>query len=120
MSKIWLGTLIGECSAYDFRLILEERKPKNRLKCASVLVNVLDCSFFDNVQHIFKILSNRIDYMVSLPKIKLISHRKYNFDVSQLKVNAGHYVSSYYNEDSLRLLMFVLGMRVFSPWQDRQ
>ena len=36
-----LEALIAECTAYDFKLMLEEKKPKSGLKSVSVFVNGL-------------------------------------------------------------------------------
>ena len=59
-----LETLIAECTAYDFKLLLEEKKPKSGLKSISAFTNGLGGSIFfgidnvgivkglDDVQHI--------------------------------------------------------------------
>ena len=36
-----LNTLIAECTAYDFKVMLEEKKPKSRLKSVSAFANGL-------------------------------------------------------------------------------
>ena len=41
MNKTGLETLIGECTAYDFKLMLEERIPKSWLKSVSIFANGL-------------------------------------------------------------------------------
>ena len=51
-----LNTLIAECTAYDFKLMLEEEKPKNWLKSVSAFANGLGGSLFfgiDNDRIIF-------------------------------------------------------------------
>ena len=59
-----LKTLIAECTAYDFKVMLEEKKPKSWLKSVSAFANGLGGSLFfgidndgiakglDDVQHI--------------------------------------------------------------------
>ena len=41
-----LKTLIAECTAYDFKVMLEEKKPKSWLKSVSALANGLGGSLF--------------------------------------------------------------------------
>ena len=41
-----LKTLIAECTAYDFKLMLEEKKPKSWLKSVSTFANGLGGSLF--------------------------------------------------------------------------
>lgn len=41
-----LENLIAECTAYDFKLKLEERKPKSWLKSVSAFANGLGGSLF--------------------------------------------------------------------------
>ena len=51
-----LETLIAECTAYDFKLMLEEKKPKSWLKSVSAFANGLGGSLFfgiDNDRIIF-------------------------------------------------------------------
>ena len=40
-----LKALISECTAYDFKLMLEEKKPKSWLKSVSAFANGLGGSF---------------------------------------------------------------------------
>ena len=59
-----IKTLISECTAYDYKLMLEENKPKSWLKSVSAFANGLGGSLFygvnnegvvkglDNVQHV--------------------------------------------------------------------
>lgn len=104
MNKMGLDILIGKYIAYDFKLMFEERIPKNRLKSVSAFNNGLGGLFFDdediikrhdNVQYVCGIIGNRIDYMDPLPK----PHRTDNLDVLQLKVNADHDTSYYVGDD---------------------
>ena len=41
-----LNTLIAECTAYDFKVMLEEKKPKSWLKCVSGFATGLGGSLF--------------------------------------------------------------------------
>lgn len=41
-----LNTLIVECTAYDFKVMLEEKKPKSWLKSVSAFANGLSGSLF--------------------------------------------------------------------------
>ena len=38
-----LNSLIAECSAYDFKVMLEEKKPKSWLKSVSAFTNGFGC-----------------------------------------------------------------------------
>ena len=71
-----LNTLIAECTTYDFKLMLEEKKPKSWLKSVSAFANGLGGSLFfgidndgiarglDDVQHVCEAISTKIrDYM---------------------------------------------------------
>ena len=71
-----LKTLIAECTVYDFKVMLEEKKPKSWLRSVSAFANGLGGSFFfgidnegivkrlDDVQHVCETISSRIrDYM---------------------------------------------------------
>lgn len=75
-----LNALIAECTAYDFKVKLEEKRPKSWLKSVSAFANGLGGSLFfgiDNdgivkgfgdVQHVCEAISSRIrDYMDTLP-----------------------------------------------------
>ena len=64
-----IKTLISECTAYDFKLMLEEKKPKSWLKSVSAFANGLGGSLFfgmdndgiakglDDVQRICEVIS---------------------------------------------------------------
>ena len=43
--RMELNTLIAECTAYDFKLMLEEKKPKSWLKSVSAFANGLGGPF---------------------------------------------------------------------------
>ena len=46
-----LKTLIAECTAYDFKVMLEEKKPKSWLKSVSAFANGLGGSLFFGVDN---------------------------------------------------------------------
>lgn len=117
-----LENLIGECTAYDFKLMLEEKKPKSWLKSVSAFANGLGGSLFfgidnngivkglDDVQHVCEIVSTRIrDYMDPLPEVELIPHITDGFRILQLKVNSGNYTPYYYVGDGQRVAFVRIG-----------
>ena len=82
-----LNTLIAECTAYDFKMMLEEKKPKSWLKSVSAFANGLGGSLFfgiyndgivkglDDVQHVCEAISSRIrDYMDPQPEVEMIPY----------------------------------------------
>ena len=67
--------LISECTAYDFKIMLEEKRPKSWLKSVSAFANGLGGSLFigvdndgivkglDDIQRVCETISNKIrDY----------------------------------------------------------
>ena len=117
-----LRTLIAECTAYDFKVMLEEKKPKSWLKSVSAFANGLGGSLFfgiDNdgfikglgdVQHVCDAISSKIrDYMDPLPEVEMIPHIVDSSHVLQLKVNAGHYTPYYYVGDGQRIAFVRVG-----------
>ena len=117
-----LESLIGECTAYDFKVMLEERKPKSWLKSVSAFANGLGGSLFfgidndgtikglDNVQNVCETISSKIrDYMDPLPDVEMIPQRINDRDILQLKVNSGNYTPYYYVGDGLRIAFIRIG-----------
>ena len=117
-----LKTLIAECTAYDFKVMLEEKKPKSWLKSVSAFANGLGGSLFfginndgivkglDDVQHVCETISSRIrDYMDPLPEVELIPHNIDGSHILQLKVNSGHYTPYYYVGDGQRIAFVRVG-----------
>ncbi len=117
-----LATLIAECTAYDYKLMLEEKKPKSWLKSVSAFANGLGGSLFfgidndgivrglDDVQHVCEVISSKIrDYMDPLPEVEMIPQRIDEFDVLQLKVNASGYTPYYYVGDGQRIAFVRIG-----------
>lgn len=96
--KMKLETLIAECTAYDFKLMLEERKPKSWVKSISAFANGLGGSLFfgidndgvvrglDDMQHVCETISSKIrDYMDPLPVVEMIPQRLADLCILQLK-----------------------------------
>lgn len=117
-----LKTLIAECTAYDFKVMLEEKKPKSWLKSISAFANGLGGSLFfgidndgivkglDDVQHVCEAISSRIrDYMDPLLEVEMIPHDIDGLHILQLKVNAGHYTPYYYVGDGQRIAFVRVG-----------
>lgn len=115
--------LISECTAYDFKIMLEEKRPKSWLKSVSAFANGLGGSLFigvdndgivkglDDIQRVCETISNKIrDYMDPLPEVEMIPHKTdEGMNVLQLKVNAGNYTSYYYVGDGQRVAFVRIG-----------
>ena len=130
--RMELNTLIAECTAYDFKLMLEEKKPKSWLKSVGAFANGLGGSLFygidnnglvkglDDVQHVCEAISSKIrDYMDPLPEVEMIPHDMDGLRILQLKVNAGHYNHITTLAMVSALPLFVSVMRVFLPRQSK-
>ena len=114
--------LISECTAYDFKLKLEEKRPKSWLKSVCAFANGLGGSLFfgidndgvvnglENVQQVCVSISLKIrDYLDPLPNVELIPHRIGGLDILQLKVNPGSYTPYYYVGDGQRIAFVRVG-----------
>lgn len=115
--------LISECTAYDFKIMLEEKRPKSWLKSVSAFANGLGGSLFigvdndgivkglDDIQRVCETISNKIrDYMDPLPEVEMIPHKTdEGMNVLQLKVNAGNYTPYYYVGDGQRVAFVRIG-----------
>ena len=114
--------MIAECTAYDFKLMLEEKKPKSWLKSVSAFANGSGGSLFfgidndgnvkglDDVQHVCETISSRIrDYMDPIPEVEMIPQAIDGLHVLQLKVNSGHYTPYYYVGDGQRVAFVRVG-----------
>ena len=117
-----LEYLAGECTAYDFKSMLEEKRPKSWLKSVSAFANGLGGSLFfgiDNdgtkrgltdVQHVCEVISNKIrDYMDPLPDVEMIPQKLDGLDILQLKVGSGSYTPYYYVGDGQRIAFVRIG-----------
>ena len=111
-----LQALIAECTAYDFKVMLEEGKPKSWLKSVSAFANGLGGSLFfgvDNdgnvkglrdIQTVGEKISEGInDRLDPLPDVEMIPWRVDGQDVLELKVNIGSYTPYYYVGDGQRV-----------------
>ena len=115
--------LISECTAYDFKIMLEEKRPKSWLKSVSAFANGLGGSLFigvdndgivkglDDIQRVCETISNKIrDYMDPLPEVEMIPHKTdEGMNVLQLKVNSGNYTPYYYVGDGQRVAFVRIG-----------
>ena len=117
-----IENLISECTAYDFKLMLEEKKPKSWLKSISAFANGLGGSLFlgvdndgvvkglDDIQHVCETISSKIrDHMDPLPEVEMIPHRINKLEVLQLKVHSGNYTPYYYVGDGQRVAFVRVG-----------
>ena len=108
--------LIAECTAYDFKEALEEKKPKSWLKSVSAFADGQGGSLFfgvdDNgvikgladIHKVSEKISECInDRMDPLPDVEMIPYKVDGTDVLQLKVNAGGYTPYYYVGDGQRV-----------------
>lgn len=94
--------LISECTEYDFKVMLEEKKPKSWLKSVSAFANGLGGSLFfgidnegavkglNDVQHVCETISSKIrDYMDPLPEVEMMPQTVDRHNVLQVKVSSG-------------------------------
>ena len=120
--RMELNTLIAECTAYDFKVMLEEKKPKSWLKSVSAFANGMGGSLFfgidndgivkglNDVQCVCESISSRIrDYMDPLPEVEMVPHDVDGLHILQLKVYAGHYTPYYYVGDGQRIAFVRVG-----------
>ncbi len=117
-----INDLIAECTAYDFKLMLEEKKPKSWLKSVSSFANGQGGSLFfgvdndgavrglEDIQDTTEKISTAIkDKMDPLPEVEAIPHKDGEVKVLQLKVRAGHYTPYYYVGDGQRVAFVRMG-----------
>ena len=100
--------LIAECTAYDFKVALEEKKPKSWLKSVSAFANEYGGSLFfgvdnegnvrglEDIAHVTEAIRNAIKaYMDPLPDIEAIPLQEAEKKVLQLRVHPGRYTPYY-------------------------
>lgn len=117
-----LQQLISECTSCDFKVMLEEKRPKSWIKSVSAFANGLGGSLFFGVdddgtikgvtdlQHVCETISIMIrDHMDPLPEVELIPIESSGLNLLQLKVNAGHYTPYYYVGDGQRIAFVRIG-----------
>lgn len=108
--------LIAECTAYDYKVELEEKKPKSWLKSVSAFADGEGGSLFfgvdndgtvkglEDIQKTGEKISEGInDRMDPLPDVEMIPYKVDGMDVLQLKVNAGNFTPYYYMGDGQRV-----------------
>ena len=108
--------LIVECTTYDYKEALEEKKPKSWLKSVSAFANTLGGSLFfgidndcnvkglEDIQNVTETISMKIrDYMDPLPDVEMIPLEQEGKHVLQLKVKEGLYTPYYYVGDGQRV-----------------
>ncbi len=116
MKDLTINDLIAECTAYDFKVILEESRPKSWLKSVSAFANTLGGSLFfgvdndgnvkglEDIQQVTETISMKIrDYMDPLPDVEMIPLEQEGKYVLQLKVKEGLYTPYYYVGDGQRV-----------------
>lgn len=117
-----IDKLIAECTAYDFKLMLEEKRPKSWLKIVSAFANGMGGSLFFGVadnrevvglkdtQHVMESISFLLrDRMDPLPEVEIIPMILDSKSVIQLKVAAGKYTPYYYVGDGQRVAFVRIG-----------
>lgn len=110
-----LDILISECSDYEFKLNLEERKPKNWLKTVSAFSNGIGGTIFFGINDDGKIegienpqyISNKISELVNsriepIPNIQIIPFKEDEKTVIALKVLPGTATPYYCHSDGSR------------------
>ena len=108
--------LIAECTAYDYKVMLEEGRPKSWLKSVSAFANTMGGSLFfgidndgtvkglEDIQHVTDVVSMKIrDYMDPLPDVEMIPLESEGKHVLQLKVKEGVYTPYYFVGDGQRV-----------------
>ena len=117
-----IDNLISECTAYDFKVMLEEKKPKSWLKSVSAFANGSGGSLFfgidnegavkglNDVQHVCETISSKIrDYMDPLPEVEMMPQTVDGHNVLQVKVSSGNYTPYYYVGDGQRVAFVRVG-----------
>ena len=117
-----INNFISECTAYDYKSMLEEKRPKSWLKSVSAFANGQGGSLFfgiddnggiiglDDVQHVSQSISTRIrDLMDPLPDVELIPHEVEGKKILQVKVSSGHYTPYYYIGDGQHMAFIRVG-----------
>ena len=117
-----IDNLISECTTYDYKEMLEEKKPKSWLKSISAFANGLGGSLLfgvDNdgvvkglsdIQHVCELISSKIrDYMDPLPEVEMIPQTVDGHNVRQVKVSSGNYTPYYYIGDGQRVAFVRVG-----------
>ena len=104
-----MDKLIAECSAYDFKLMLEEKRPKSWLKSVSAFANGMGGSLIFGVsdnrevigltdtQHVMETISFLLrDRMDPLPEVEIIPMILDSKTVIQIKRIRGQVIEPFY------------------------
>ena len=113
--QIHNNTLIAECSAYDFKEMLERKKVKSWLKSVSAFANTDGGSLFYGVNDdgvivglenpqadadfISEMIKARLD---PVPEVQLIPIEREGHSLLEVKVKAGTLTPYYYYQDGTR------------------
>ena len=112
MKELTIQDLIAECTAYDYKEMLEEKKPKSWLKSVSAFANTLGGSLFfgvdndglEDIQHMTEAISLKIrDYMDPLPDVEMIPLEVDGKRVLRVIVYEGRFTPYYYVGDGQRV-----------------
>lgn len=114
--------LISECTAYDFKLMLEEKRSKSWLKSVSAFANGQGGSLFfgvnddgviqglDDIQSVTEKISSAVkERMDPMPDVEAIPHKINDIEVLELNVHPGKYTPYYYVGDGQRLAFVRMG-----------
>lgn len=117
-----LNDLISECTAYDFKVALEEAKPKSWLKSVSAFANGEGGSLFfgidndhrvvglEDVQHVTEVISSFVrERMDPLPDVEMVPLVVEGKQILVLKVKEGKYTPYYYVGDGQRVAFVRVG-----------
>ena len=108
--QIHNNTLIAECSAYDFKEMLERKKVKSWLKSVSAFANTDGGSLFygvivglENPQSDADFISEMIKARLDpVPEVQLIPIEHEGHTLLEVKVKAGTLTPYYYYQDGTR------------------
>lgn len=122
IKSIDFATLISECTAYDFKVELEEKKPKSWLKSVSAFANgdggslffgVNDCGVIcglNDVQKTTEKISDAIkERMDPMPEIVAVPREDNGLKFLEIKVPSGKYTPYYYVGDGQRIAFIRVG-----------
>ncbi len=111
-----IDELISECTDYDFKVELEDKKPRSWLKSVSAFANGLGGSLFfgisndkefiglDNIEKKTEIISELIKVKLEpIPIFNLIPHLINKKHVLELKILGGQYTPYYYSSDGNKI-----------------
>ena len=108
--------LLEECTDYDFKIELEERKPKSWLKSVSAFANGIGGSLFfgvedentikglNNIKDVITKISDLIKTRIEpVPIYRVIPHEIEELTIVELQVVKGQFTPYYYNADGNKI-----------------